>query len=455
MAGKKQEKQQRKSLTDKQSYRVKNDYLVEHYTEVTPMEFYRDMFPVGSFERRGHHEDAKANGILTVIDGDKARNYIVFDDLKEIVEQKGAEFAIMSPIGYSGRRRTAKNARWLYGIAVDLDGVQYQNLRDVFFQAKNGFLPQPTYTVNSGHGLHLYYLFERPVPLYSHLHDKLREFKYALTAVVWNRYTSTYTEREQVQYQGLFQGFRIAGTQTKFGKRYPVKVFRTGEKTTIEHLNDFVVDDKKMTGFHYQSDLPLAQAKEKYPDWYERRIERGEERGRWRVNRALYDWWVAKIEEKASPGHRYHCLSVLAAYAVKCGVSKDELLSDAMRLLPIFDSRSDDDHNRFTKRDVLDAMQLYQESYVNFSRAEAERVSGIMMPPNKRNGRKRLVHLKGARAIQAINDEANGTNWRKGNGRPTAQAKVIEWRLHHPDGRKIDCERETGLSRPTVLKWWE
>ena len=33
-------------------------------------------------------------------------------------------FAIMSPVGYSGRNRTAKNARWLYGIAVDLDGVE-------------------------------------------------------------------------------------------------------------------------------------------------------------------------------------------------------------------------------------------------------------------------------------------------------------------------------------------
>lgn len=453
MAGKKQEKQQRKSLTDKQSYRVKNDYLVEHYTEVTPMEFYRDMFPAGSFERRGHHEDAKANGILTVIDGDKARNYIVFDDLKEIVEQKGAEFAIMSPIGYSGRRRTAKNARWLYGIAVDLDGVQYQNLRDVFFQAKNGFLPQPTYTVNSGHGLHLYYLFERPVPLYSHLHDKLRDFKYALTDIVWNRYTSTYTERDQVQYQGIFQGFRIAGTQSKLGKRYPVRAFKTGERTTVERLNGFLTDDKKMTGFHYQSDLTLAQAKEKYPDWYERRIERGEARRRWHVNRALYDWWLAKIEEKASPGHRYHCLSVLAAYAVKCDVSKAELLSDAMRLLPILDNRSDDDHNRFTRRDVLDAMQLYQESYVNFSRAEAERVSGIVIPPNKRNGRKREVHIKIMNSTREI--LYPGGEWRNREGRPTAKAKVAAWRLEHPDGRKIDCERETGLSRPTVLKWWD
>lgn len=450
-----EKKAKNKPMTDKQSYRVKNEYLAENYSEVTPMEFYREMFPLGSFERRGHLEDAKANGILTVIEGDKARNYVVFDDLREIVGQKGAEFAIMSPIGYSGRNRTAKNARWLYGIAIDLDGVEYQNLRDLFFQAKNGFFPQPTYTVNSGHGLHLYYLFERPVPLYPHLHDKLRSFKYALTDLVWNRYTSTYTEREQVQYQGIFQGFRVVGTQSKLGKRYPVKVFRTGEKTTVEQLNSYLAEDKRMTGFHYQSDLTLSQAKEKYPEWYERRIERGEGRGRWHVNRALYDWWIKKIEESASPGHRYHCLSVLAAYAVKCDVAEDELLSDAMRLLPILDARSDDDHNRLTRRDVLDAMHLYQESYVNFSRSEAERVSGISMPPNKRNGRKQEVHLRGARAIQQINDEADGTNWREGNGRPSAYEKVNAWRIANSMGRKADCIRDTGLSKPTVYKWWD
>ena len=33
--------------------------------------------------------------------------------------------------------------------------------------------------------------------------------------------------------------------------------------------------------------------------------------------------------------------------------------------------------------------------------------------------------------------------------------KVVEWRQLHPDGKKIECERETGLSRHTVLKWWE
>lgn len=154
-----------------------------------------------------------------------------------------------------------------------------EQLRDVFHQMKHDFLPQCTYCVNSGHGLHLYYLFEKPVPLYRHLQDQLREFKYELIRKIWNRYTSTYTEREQVQYQGIFQGFRMVGTQSKLGKRYPVTAFETGERVTVEYLNDFLMDDSKaVTDFKYKSDLSLTEAKKKYPEWYEKRIVRARKR---------------------------------------------------------------------------------------------------------------------------------------------------------------------------------
>ena len=40
--------------------------------------------------------------------------------------------------------------------------------------------------------------------------------------------------------------------------------------------------------------------------------------------------------------------------------------------------------------------------------------------------------------------------------KPVEMKEIVkEWRKQHPYGRKIDCERETGLSRPTVIKWWE
>lgn len=71
-------------------------------------------------------------------------------------------------------------------------------------------------------------------------------------------------------------------------------------------------------------------------------------------------------------------------------------------LLQFLDDMSDDEHNRFTKRDILDAMQFYQENYVTYSRREAERVSAIAMPASKRNGRKQAEHLERARLVQTL-----------------------------------------------------
>ena len=213
---------------------------------------------------------------------------------------------------------------------------------------------------------------------------------------------------------------------------------------------------KAVTDFHYKSNLSLAEAREKYPEWYERRIVQGERRERWHVKRDLYDWWLRKIKEGASVGHRYSCLCVLASYAVKCDIPEDELFTDAFSLLQFLDDMSDDDHNRFTKRDILDAMQFYQENYVTYSRREAERVSAIPMPVNNRNGRKQAVHIKymnNQRAFKVELGECTNGGRPKGSGE---KSKIVEeWQRQHPDGKKADCIRETGLAKHTVYKWWK
>lgn len=40
-------------------------------------------------------------------------------------------------------------------------------------------------------------------------------------------------------------------------------------------------------------------------------------------------------------------------------------------------------------------------------------------------------------------------------GRPSAQRRVYEWRQQHPEGRKADCHRDTGLDPKTIRKWWD
>ena len=206
-------------------YREKNNHLGRYLELVTPFEFYRGIFPEGSFERKGHYEDAKGNGIALVvpqrskevqengvaleIKGDgKASRHVITDELKELEDIKNTDFTIMSPISYFGRQRRGQNARYLYAMVFDLDGVGMPQLRDTLHQMNKDIIPKATFVVNSGTGLHLYYVLTEPVPMYPHNQKILKELKYALTRQIWNRFTSSIREP---QMQGILQGFRVVG----------------------------------------------------------------------------------------------------------------------------------------------------------------------------------------------------------------------------------------------------
>ena len=229
-------------------YREKNEHLEKFLELVTPFEFYREIFPVGSFERKGHFEDAKGNGIavtvppkaagiaLEIKEEGKAKRYTITDELSELSEVYDTDFTIMSPISYFGRQRCGKNARYLYALVFDLDGVGMPQLRDTLHQMNNDILPQATFVVNSGTGLHLYYVLQEPIPMYPYNQKCLKELKYSLTRQIWNRYTSTIKEP---QVQGILQGFRVVGSGSKLGREYPVTAYRLGGRVTLEELREF------------------------------------------------------------------------------------------------------------------------------------------------------------------------------------------------------------------------
>ena len=177
-------------------YREKNAHLDQALVRVTPYEFYREIFPEGSFERKGCYEDSRPNGIAVSLPGKGGgvngialelegngvtRRCIITDDLKKLNELMGTDFTIMSPISYFGKKRTGKMARFLFALAFDLDGVGMPQLRDVIHQMSKGILPKATFVVNSGTGLHLYYVLSEPVPMYPQNQHYLKELKYSLT----------------------------------------------------------------------------------------------------------------------------------------------------------------------------------------------------------------------------------------------------------------------------------
>lgn len=418
---------------------------------VEPFEFYREMFPVGSFERKGQPTDEKPNGIAMEIRGDGKRNFstLIFDDLTELLQLSNErDFVITSPIAYIGNRRNAENARLIFGICIDLDGVGKKQLTDLFFQIQNGILPEPTFIANSGHGLHLYFNFERPVKAYRKTTEYLHKLKYGLIECVWNAYTSTLKNR---QLQGIFQGFRAVGSPSKLGRDYPVTAYRYGKPVTIEYLNEFVSDEYQLTEYTEQNEFTLSECAELFPEWFERRIVRGMPPKTWKVNRAVYDNWKKRIAKEAKTGHRYFCIMTLAIYARKCGIDFDELQSDALEFLEPFNGISTD--NPFTIDDIKSALKAFDvPHYVRTSKKQITRWTTIQIKTNRRNGRSQSEHLKRARAVQSADDPT--AKWRNMNGAPTAKTKVEQWQKENPNGTKTACANALKISRTTVTKWW-
>lgn len=464
--------------------------LHRYYEPVTPYDFYRSIFPEGELDTGDEFTKGKYTAIALEITKEKkkAKNgrmvpvvyrHTVTDDLDKVDELQHSEhFCVMAPISYAGKSRESRNARVMYALGVELDNLRVkengqqiglENLIDRYSDRAH-YIPKPTFIVASGNGVHLYYQFERPLVLFPNTVQTLKAYKEELTKMIWSR-SVTYTHTDEtIQQESIFQGFRMPGTPTKAGDR--VAAFRVGEPVSLDYLNGFMRTSfkgrKNIVGV-YKSDLRLEEAKEKFPEWYERRIvQKDKTRKPWALNRAVYDWWLQEIRDYAIDGHRYHCLMMLSIYAIKCGnydakknpnpVTQEELEADAWGLLDDFNARTKREENPFTEYDILCALQVYEDrGMITYPRNSIAYKSGITITPQKPRRKRPLKRdngdaLAAARLIQNILDP-NGS-WREGNGRPSAQQTVEEWQHRNPGGTKKACKDETGLSYPTIRKWW-
>ena len=78
-------------------YQNKERFLSFHFPKFEPSDFYRFIFPLGSFERKGMTEDNKPNGLALEICGKgKAFHHLITDDLSCITELLEKDFVICS-----------------------------------------------------------------------------------------------------------------------------------------------------------------------------------------------------------------------------------------------------------------------------------------------------------------------------------------------------------------------
>lgn len=440
--------------------------------EVTAMDVYRDMFKFGEGYLQKKNEPNglyKTNPIAYWKNDDQPKGHfrIMFEDtfeetLKE--ELQKADFCIINGLTYFGGTNVQNHASKMFAMIFDLDGVTDKTLHAFLngSYAADAY-PIPNYIILSGHGIHLYYLFEEPIPLFPNLKIQLKEFKYALTDRLWNAYTSTYKSRQK---QGINQGFRVIGGKTK--KDAPERVtraFRLNEHPfTLSQMANYVpdamiVDEKKI---FKESKISLEDAKEKYPEWYEKVVvNKDRSAKRWEIEEkvhgdnpyALYDWWKRQIEKGAAYNHRYFCIMCLAIYGVKCNVPQETVEKDALDFVPFLNDINPNDP--FTEEDVWSALECYDQRYCTFPLKDIEVISAIPIERNKRNGRKQKVHLARARAVQMVDDPEG--KWRNKNGRPigsgTKEDIIKSYISANPDESVSAIARTLGISRTTVYKY--
>ena len=81
-------------------------------------------------------------------------------------------------------------------------------------------------------------------------------------------------------------------------------------------------------------------------------------------------------------------------------------------------------------------------------------ISGYL--PVVQRGRKQEEHIQVMNTMKALKKQLGEiVNEGRPKGSGTAQVRVYEWRQQHPEGRKADCHRETGLDPKTIRKWWD
>ena len=398
------------------------------YEPVSAEQFYGDLFPQRLLQKEGAERDGKYSAMVKRIG---KPNIYLHDRLEGLDEIKTDDKAYVSNASYAGNCLDKSLARELYALAVrfivpreatgiDIDNAfrEQDHTRLVTQPDGSSFTIKihtnsiaPTYVMTAGKDVFLFYLFDYPIPLFENNKKSLKSIATYLSKTVHNNLSdSAKTPVQKPAPPDILSRYPVVGT--KVGKELCC-AYKTGRKWSVYDLNSFVPKNKRLC---YK---PKGLAPK--PTWV-CRLE-------------IYYGFINRVRDNAEsvlPG----CLEALASYARKCSVDKDRYGEDRDGLASLLESR----YSYNTIEDHLEkADDLYfyhAEKIKTWTVGYIEKLSGLLIPRNKRNGRTQKAHL------DILHRAAS------------KEHEVKAWRKNHPEGKQTDCAEELGISRKTVAKWW-
>lgn len=374
----------------------------------------------------------------------------------------------------------------LHAFVMDIDFIRPRALELILEGMQMKRYPVPTYIVNSGTGLHFYYVLDKGLSMYR---SQRRQAKNLLKEMHY-RYESVYAQIGIAQTHWLGQPYRVVGSMTK--AEDVVKAYQTGDIWRVEALAEafevkwqpkleknvkqqptekMVALAQKLAAQNNVEICDLSDFKATY-NFIDRESKKKRNMGGFDAKKAIsdngstYEGWqkpskqwyrrtVYEIQKYTQEGYRYTSLMAMAVIAIKCGISFEELEHDAWRQADIWYEDIVRYSTVFKRNNVPDALRMYDYKYVKVTRKQLEDWLGWTFQSHvKRNGRKREDHLILARTMRDTKNMIDGTDWRENNGRKPKKEQVKIYLKNHPDAKKAEIARETGLSRTTVVKWY-
>lgn len=493
-------------------YEMKEEILAR-YERVKPIDVYGYAFPEDSLQISDEidSKNGRGNAIrMDIINQWESDEYgiqytkqvgiqtVITDDLRFItvlpkrVENKDIVMSNINLNSYFGNRRLRRNIDKIFGLIVEVDGVTKESqILHILQNMDNGKIPEPNFLVNSGHGLHFYYLLDEPIAFHEKsysVYPVITNILNGIKDLIWTpKATDLKSER-----MDLNKGYTIIGNANRKNKDLIVTAYKVKqEKYSLQYLRSFInkpVDDPDYDiTFPTRSKMSIYEAAEKYPHWTAQRrpdlfddeelarllqeIAEREEKvakkgydnreNKSRGNHKVYDWFYNLIKEPENyhHGNRYNCIMCLAIYGVKCGIKKEVVKKDLMNLLPLYNDVKPinyDENFLLNERDVDNALTVYKNDYAHLHTFEwiKQKIGIIYESKTKR----REIPLKQEEHLEIAREERDKKHpdgsWRAYSDGAVKQ-DILDYMRANPDAKKKEYVEKEICSWPTIKKYWD
>ena len=458
----------------------KNAVLQEHYQPIPAILFYSDFLFHDMNE-----EEFKPSIILYNNGGEEEENKWKRKavDVDDLVDYFNRDDVAINPCGYWNNYPKSRLMRRIYAFAMDVDEVRPDTMQHLIDHIEHGRFPRPTAITNSGSGVHFFFVLD--VAMHVGYHEKyLQNLRFAQQ--IYDRLHRKLIDLyPSVQRHHLGQDYRVVGSITKFGDI--TTAWKSGKFWNVEDLAKAL--DLNSSEF-YQPMTVASGAMQAYaksiakslnlpvPDMsdargvydfiadhkdaaYEIRTAERERAGKKKKKlRGWYETTWNRVYTKTEAGNRFNAMKGLAIVAYKAGISEERFEHDLYKLSTLWEERIWKGADPFNADNVEAIMRMFRngERYRKTKRKTLEEYFGWKWD-KERSGKAPLPqdeHLELARLRKKQKKRAGTLKGPEGRpaGSGTALDKVQNWRELHPDGKKADCIRDTGLSKKTVYKWW-